>query len=988
MSTHELCKQWLELSDDNLTVDSVNNILRNISQEEWVTAAVANKLVDDVNVQRALLTVGIEKTVHAVERSRLALTVESSVEEESDIIRRQRLAVHFTTHPTDELLCRLRLLLLQRLDKLETYVEMFIKVQQNNNSDNEDDQIDGWDDLDAWEGEAGTENNNTSSTFTLATFLRQPLLTSALLLGFHSHFTQLSTLLKRHAKILSSHRLAILDCIPDHVHPSQFQNLLPTIDFAKETESDLPDEPWRPSLDWTETDECISALINPPFTEKVPVSNKRSTLQITDWYRKRIRQVDDSGLADIALALVQHGASLGIPELDELGEDLSLLCRLVYNAPKSVDSIDDDEWTLSRWKALNPPQVLRAYLAYSTPETIPNDIKHLVMPYLYVLEARAERLGQPDPTIVNRLLYEYILQSPLEFVAVIFSASKPILPLSERIIKSDEDLVRLALACLYGNGSLDEWTTMSRIFECLPEWSNINEEDEDEADTTLTSLGDFVAPNVSGKALTPQDLFIFFTPLTASALSHLLDVLDVHLESGEILSRWDVPAPLRWFLQSANDKKEQQSWATRMSRRAGAGGGEPETEAEWLELLEDMLKLIGSGKGSLRGAFGLLSKEEISSIFFSGLLGSGNFRVARDIIRKAKIPYLSDPHLVEEKVLACSRELYDNASSGNLHQGDMKLAYECLSVARPSPAIQREREFIEATSRICSFNVTSRPGIPISPIEIRLEKDKLSLIARILSSTEDAYKHSGVILELVYKLGYQDDIAAGVRVRAMLAEAALQAEDFSSAVETINQMIDIVSQFPKDDKTAPLETSRELCWRSCFQLGRQTEYENSGNKLRLLGYALELCPPEHMLTILNVWQRTEGESLTERRKKLTASTQATTSRKHRMFPSESSTAASIRSRLHELSLGATAGIASPDATAAAALASRALKGVAANFPFSMRGRQGVDFPNEYGNEQHYSQHQHQHTLAGADVSAHAKQAFARGIGWLIGTDEE
>jgi len=182
-----------------------------------------------------------------------------------------------------------------------------------------------------------------------------------------------------------------------------------------------------------------------------------------------------------------------------------------------------------------------------------------------------------------------------------------------------------------------------------------------------------------------------------------------------------------------------------------------------------------------------------------------------------------------------------------------------------------------------------------------------------------------------------------------------------------------------------LETSRELCWRSCFQLGRQTEYENAENKLRLLGYALELCPPEHLLTVLNVWQRTEGESLAERGKKLTASKQATTLRKRQMFPS--STAASIRTRLHELSLGATAGITPPDATAAAALASRALKGVAANFPFSMRGRLGQAedvLDNEYG--QH---HHEQHVLAGADVvSTHAKQAFARGIGWLIGTDEE
>lgn len=611
-------------------MENVNNILGNISQEEWVAAAVANKLVDDVTVQRALLTLGIEKTLPAVERSRqtVTLAIESAGEENSEGVgsdQRQRLAVHFATHPTDELLCRLRALLLQQLDKLETYVEMSVS-NQTNASDTGGNEEDGWGDLDAWEEGADVQvNDSTGPVLPLPTFMKQPLLTSAMHLASNSYFTQLSILLKRHSKTLSPHQFTILDSIPDHVHPSQFQTLLPASSGITGNES-APEDPWRPSSDWTESVECISALTNPPFTENITDSKKYTMLEVAEWYRNRVHRADESGLVDIALALVQHGASLGIIELNELGEDLSLLLRLVYDEPSSIEDIDenDNDWTLSRWKSLSPSQVLRAYLAHSTPKSIPNDIKRLVMPYLYVLEARAERAGKPDPGIVTRLLYEYILQSPLEFVASIFAASKPILPLSERIIKSDEDMVRLALSYLYESSFLDEWQTMSQIFECLPEWGNISEDETDEADTTLTSLGDFVTPKASGALCTSQDLFLFFSPLTASALSRLLDVLDVHLESGEILSRWDVPAPLRWFLQSANNEKEQRAWATRMSRRAGDGGGEPETEAEWLELLEDMLKLVGSGEGPLRGAFGLLSKEEVSRIFFSGLLSSGS----------------------------------------------------------------------------------------------------------------------------------------------------------------------------------------------------------------------------------------------------------------------------------------------------------------------------------------------------------------------------
>jgi hypothetical protein len=111
--------------------------------------------------------------------------------------------------------------------------------------------------------------------------------------------------------------------------------------------------------------------------------------------------------------------------------------------------------------------------------------------------------------------------------------------------------------------------------------------------------------------------------LHASSLSRALDVLDVHLESGEILSRWNVPARLRWFLQSANDENEQRSWARRMARRAGGSSDEPDSPEEYEWLLDDMIKLSNTGESGLRSAFGLIPKDKVISIFLSGLLNSG-----------------------------------------------------------------------------------------------------------------------------------------------------------------------------------------------------------------------------------------------------------------------------------------------------------------------------------------------------------------------------
>jgi hypothetical protein len=64
-----------------------------------------------------------------------------------------------------------------------------------------------------------------------------------------------------------------------------------------------------------------------------------------------------------------------------------------------------------------------------------------------------------------------------------------------------------------------------------------------------------------------KDLFIFFAPLPFASLSRALDILDVHLESGEILARWDTAVQLRFLLQSARNKEAPLSrWTSKMSK--------------------------------------------------------------------------------------------------------------------------------------------------------------------------------------------------------------------------------------------------------------------------------------------------------------------------------------------------------------------------------------------------------------------------------------
>ena len=52
------------------------------------------------------------------------------------------------------------------------------------------------------------------------------------------------------------------------------------------------------------------------------------------------------------------------------------------------------------------------------------------------------------------------------------------------------------------------------------------------------------------------------------------------------------------------------------------------------------------------------------------------FDIAKRLLQSSSISVSLEPSVIEDICLACSQEFYDNASSGNYHFGDMKLAYE------------------------------------------------------------------------------------------------------------------------------------------------------------------------------------------------------------------------------------------------------------------------------------------------------------------------
>ncbi|OCF34580.1 hypothetical protein I316_03621 [Kwoniella heveanensis BCC8398] len=734
-----------------------------------------------------------------------------------------------------------------------------------------------------------TEETPNIPPIELSIFVNQPIPLSALQLAASASISHLKTVCERHLEEVHPFRLAILAAVPVWVSPVDLETegLLLALGEGDTEKWLLP-----ANLDKREPlSVAISKLYLPaPYdlvTPTIPACQASlSSSELTQWYTEHISSLDSAGLLDIQLAWVQHGASLGVVGLDQLGEDLSLLSRLVYDANLTVDQ--HARWNLAHWRKSSQEEIIQAYLSNATSEDIVADIKRLVLPYLYVLESRAERAGQADPTLVERLLHGAILSLPLDLALPVFEASKATLPASGRIVKNDLDVARLALACLYGSEEKEAavWSTMSSIFECLPVWELSGTDPESDAEltsTTLDSIATFVRPtSASAPPPTSRDLFVFFHPLPFASLSRALDILDVHLESGEILARWNVPTQLRFLLQSARDSSEQKELAEKMVRRQRALG-----EDGWRRLWDEMGRLAGGeDSGLLRGALGMLNIRERGRIYLGGLISSGNFDTARKMIKKLTQSGAVDDDTVEEVALTTSKEFYLSADSGNIHTGEMKLAYDCLSVAPATPKISSEKSYMEATSRLASFSTLS-----LTPLEIRQTSDPLSLISRVLESSDDAYKYPDMMLDLSSKLGAKDEVDKGL-VWCMIGKAAERFGDYKRAKQGVEGCVEIVRRYklkvkrgehgtaahkrgesssstftisgarsPRDEqnqvsgKAATQNQGSKLvdeAWRLSYTLANEAEYSDIPSKLKLISYALEFVPPSSQSEIPNI----------------------------------------------------------------------------------------------------------------------------------------
>ena len=142
--------RWKALEDEQVNQGSISEILGAASDDVWATAACVDRILHDTDAQRALLLHGISRTDSVVDRCNGTIPKEGQEGGESAASNQDQLVQHFKQNPTDAQLCQLRSVLLARLARLTTFVELEkVAISDAVEEDSVDEDMEEWED-DPW----------------------------------------------------------------------------------------------------------------------------------------------------------------------------------------------------------------------------------------------------------------------------------------------------------------------------------------------------------------------------------------------------------------------------------------------------------------------------------------------------------------------------------------------------------------------------------------------------------------------------------------------------------------------------------------------------------------------------------------------------------------------------------------------------------------------------------------------------------------------
>ncbi|XP_006869532.1 PREDICTED: neuroblastoma-amplified sequence-like, partial [Chrysochloris asiatica] len=810
-------RQWRKSA---VNIASIQDYLSKIKKRSWVLHECLERVPENVDAAKELLQYGLKGTDlealiaigKGTDDGRFILPGEVDIDnmsyeelspeenesvmsqKEKELRKRQELLklVNFSKLTLEQKeLCRCRLKLLTYLDRLATYEEIL--------------------------GVPHASEQRYDAEF-FKKFRNQNIVLSARTYARESNVQALEILFTYHGAELLPHRLVILSNFPETTSPHEYSVLLPEACGADDSLMIIPwHEHKHRDKDWCEESKC-KVVVEPSlqdeneflYAAQPELLNYRTTQlaveRVTEWYHTRAEEIEHyARQVDCALSLVRLGMERSIPGLMVLCDNLVTLETLVYEAGCELTL------TLKELQQMKDIEKLRLLMNSCSEDKYVTSAYQWMVPFLH-------RCEKQSPGVANELLKEYLVtlaKADLKFPLKIFQHSKP--DLQQKIIPDQDQLMEIALQCIYNCERNDQLSLCYDILECLPQ------------------RGYGHKTNMS------------------TALHDMVDQLEQILSVSEILEKHGLEKPISFVKSTQSSSEEARKLMVRLTRHTGRKQP-PVNESHWRTLLQDMLAMQQNVYTCLDSdacyeifAESLLCSSHLANIHLAGQMmqcTASSINPPASITHKGKTQYRVSYEKSIDLVLAASREYFN--SSTNLTDSCMDLARCCLQLITDRPtAIQEELDLIQALGYLEEF------GVKILPLQVRLFSDRIGLIKECFSQSPTCYKQSAKLLGLaeLLRVAGEDSEERRGQVLILLVEQALHFHDYKAANMHCQEL---------------MATGFSKSWDVCSQLGQSEGYQDMATRQELMAFALTHCPPTSIECLLAASSSLQTEILYQR----------------------------------------------------------------------------------------------------------------------------
>ncbi|KAB2598829.1 hypothetical protein D8674_001749 [Pyrus ussuriensis x Pyrus communis] len=626
-------------------------------------------------------------------------------------------------------------------------------------------------------------------------FRAMPISQAAVMLAESGKIGALNLLFKRHPYSLGSCVLKILAAIPETVPVQTYGQLLPG--RTPPTNVAVREE------DWVECEKTISFKKRSPKDHEIGIQIQTepllkqclasvwpSTSELSMWYKKRARDIDScSGQLDNCICLLDFANRKGLHELQRFHEDVSYLYQLIYSDDSSPEI--NSSLSLVMWEKFSDYEKFRLMLKGVKKENMIGRLHNMAIPFMK--DRSQDQAADNHPTTEHnkaesflvRWLKETASENKLNICLQVIEEGCSDFQ-SNSLFKDEVEAIDSALQCIYLCTSTDRWSTMATILSKLPQMQG-------------------------------SEIYI-------DGLERRLKLAEGHIEVGRLLSFYQVPKPLNFFLESHEDGKGvKQILRLTLSKFIRRQPGRSDTD--WASMWRDMQCIREK-------AFPFLDLEHMLMEFCRGLLKAGEFSLARNYLKGTSSVALASEK-AENLVIHSAREYLFSASS--LSSPEIWKAKECLNLFPSSGNVRIESDIIEAlTVTLPSLGVT------LLPMQFTQIKDPMEVIKMAITCKSGAFLHGDELIEIAKLLGLSspDHISS---VQEAIAREAAVAGDLQLALDLCLVLA---------------KKGHGHIWDLCAAIARGPALENMdmNSRKQLLGFALSNCDEESVSELLRAWK--------------------------------------------------------------------------------------------------------------------------------------